>query len=88
MSASAVNSPYASLANGGTFIGSTIALADDLHLRFGEISLSPEREPFNVNSYSMVDQLTGHRSLYDLRTREPARWRACRGISRAGAAWA
>jgi len=78
MGASAVNSPYASLANGGTFIGSTIALADDLHLRFGEISLSPEREPFNINSYSMVDQLSGPRPLYDLR--------AARG-SMAGVSW-
>lgn len=69
MSASAVNSPYASLANGGSFIGSTIALADDLHLRFGEISLSPEREPFNVNVFSSVDDLIGQqRPLYDLRT--------------------
>jgi hypothetical protein len=67
MSAAAVNSPYASLANGGSFIGSTIALADDLHLRFGEISLSPEREPFNVNAYSAVDDLIGQRPLYDLR---------------------
>lgn len=68
MSATAVNSPYASLANGGSFVGSTIALADDLHLRFGEISLSPEREPFNVNAYSAVDNLLGPRALYDLRT--------------------
>ncbi|HVZ69554.1 MAG TPA: hypothetical protein VG891_08815 [Rhizomicrobium sp.] len=68
MSASAVNSPYASLANGGSFIGSTIALADDLHLRFGEISLSPEREPFTVNAYSAMDQFFGPRPLYDLRT--------------------
>jgi hypothetical protein len=67
MSASGVNSPYASLANGGTFVGSTIALADDLHLRFGGVSLSPEREPFGVNSYSMVDELSGQHSLYDLR---------------------
>jgi hypothetical protein len=67
MSAAAVNSPYASLANGGSFIGSTIALADDLHLRFGEISLSPEREPFSVNAYSAIDRLSNPRALYDLR---------------------
>jgi hypothetical protein len=67
MSASAVNSPYASLANGGSFIGSTIALADDLHLRFGEISLSPEREPFAVSPYSAMDQFYGPHPLYDLR---------------------
>jgi hypothetical protein len=67
LSASAVNSPYASLADGGTFVGSTIALADDLHLRFGEVSLSPEHERFNINSYSMIDQLTDPRALYQLR---------------------
>jgi hypothetical protein len=79
MSGTAVNSPYASLANGGSFIGSTIALADDLHLRFGEISLSPEREPFNVNAYSAVDNLIGQqRPLYDLR--------AARGTM-AGVSW-
>jgi len=72
MSASAVNSPYASLANGGSFIGSTIALADDLHLRFGEISLTPEREPFAVNEYSVMDQFFGPRPLYDLRTAQGA----------------
>jgi len=72
MSAAAVNSPYASLANGGSFIGSTIALADDLHLRFGEISLTPEREPFAVNLYSPMDQFFGPRPLYDLRTAQGA----------------
>jgi hypothetical protein len=68
ISAAAVNSPYASLADGGSFVGSTIALADDLHLRFGEVSLSPEREPFYVSAYSAIDRLAGSRPLYDMRS--------------------
>ncbi len=68
LSASAVNSPYASLANGGSFVGSTIALASDLHLRFGEVLLSPEQGRFNVNAYSLADQFDGTRPFYDLRS--------------------
>ncbi|HSZ75074.1 MAG TPA: S8 family peptidase [Rhizomicrobium sp.] len=68
MSASAVNSPYASLADGGSFVGTTIALASDLRFRFGEASLSPYHTPFAVDSYSMVDQLEGPQTTYALRT--------------------
>jgi subtilisin family serine protease len=68
MSASAVNSPYASLANGGSFIGTTIALASDLRFRFGEASLGAYRDPFAVDTYSMVDQIEGQPTSYDLRT--------------------
>jgi|GEM_PF-684761 len=68
LSASAVNSPYASLASGGSFVGTTIALADDLHLRFGEVSLSGDRQSFDVNPYSLIDRASGPRALYDLRS--------------------
>ncbi|HEX4533407.1 MAG TPA: S8 family serine peptidase, partial [Rhizomicrobium sp.] len=43
MSASAVNSPYLSLTDGGAFLGTTVALGDNLHLRLGESSLTPVR---------------------------------------------
>jgi hypothetical protein len=38
-SASAVNSPYATLANGGSFVDATVDLSDSVHLSFGEASL-------------------------------------------------
>lgn len=66
-SASAVNSPYASLTNGGNFLGTTIALADDLHFRFGASSLSAEHAQFDVPVYSMAAQLQGPLPLYDQR---------------------
>lgn len=58
-SASAVNAPYASLTGGGNFVGATIALADDLHFRFGASSLDPRRPGFDVPSASMLAQLQG-----------------------------
>lgn len=66
-SASAVNSPYASLTNGGGFVGATIALADDLHFRFGESALDPQRPDFEVPVYSMVSQIAGPAPLFDRR---------------------
>ncbi|HEV2561681.1 MAG TPA: S8 family peptidase [Rhizomicrobium sp.] len=66
-SASAVNSPYAGFTNGGNFVGATVALADDLHFRFGESSLDPQRADFEVPVYSMVAQLQGPLPLYDQR---------------------
>lgn len=68
LSASAVNSPYAALASGGSFVGTTVALADDLHLRLGQVSLSGERQPFSINPYSLIDRASGPRALYDLRS--------------------
>ena len=72
MSATAVNSPYASLANGGSFVGTTIALASDLRFRFGEASLGAYHDPFAVDTYSMVDQLEGPQTSYALRTVDAA----------------
>jgi hypothetical protein len=37
--ASAVNSPYATLANGGSFVDTTVDLSDSLHLSLGEAAL-------------------------------------------------
>jgi len=67
MQATAVNSPYASLTNGGSFIGTNIALADDLHLRFGQSVLTPEHGDYEVPVFSMVNQLLGPQAQYDQR---------------------
>jgi hypothetical protein len=55
LSRDAVNSPYAALA-GSSYFSSTIALADDVHLRLGEFAQGPQRA-----------QLEGPQPLYDLR---------------------
>jgi len=44
LSASAVNSPYASLTDGGNYIGTTINLADGLNLRSGFSWLAPDSQ--------------------------------------------
>ena len=67
MSAAAVNSPYLSLTDGGAFVGTTIALADDLHLRFGESALTPQRNTFVVPTYSLLAQVQGNPLYYDQR---------------------
>jgi subtilisin family serine protease len=67
MQATAVNSPYASLTNGGSFIGTSIALADDVHLRFGQSVLTPQRGDYQVPVFSMVSQLLGPQTQYDQR---------------------
>ena len=67
LSAGAVNSPYAALTNGGSYLGSTIALADDVHLRIGESILDPQRPEYQVPTFSYLSQLEGPQPLYDLR---------------------
>ena len=44
LSASAVNSPYASLTNGGDYVGTTVNLADGLNVRTGFSWMNPDRE--------------------------------------------
>jgi subtilisin family serine protease len=67
MSAAAVNSPYASLTNGGSFIGTTVSLADDVHMRFGQSELTPQYGSYEVPVFSMVSQLQGPQAQYDQR---------------------
>ena len=67
LSASAVNSPYAGLTNGGSYLGSTIALADDVHMRLGESILDPQRAEYQVPEFSYLAQLEGPQALYNLR---------------------
>lgn len=56
-SASGVNSPYASLADGGDFVGATVALADNLHFRIGEVKLGAESDALDGPVYSLEAQL-------------------------------
>ena len=44
LSASAVNSPYASLTDGGNYVGATVNLADGLNIRTGVSWMSPDRQ--------------------------------------------
>ncbi len=59
-SASAVNSPYSSLADGGSFVGATVALADDLHFSIGEANLGARHNDLDTPVYSLADQLQDH----------------------------
>jgi hypothetical protein len=67
LSAGAVNSPYAALTNGGSYLGSTIALDDGVHLRFGESMLDPQRPEYQVPEFAYLAQLQGPQTMYDLR---------------------
>jgi subtilisin family serine protease len=66
-SAAAVNSPYASLTDGGSFVGTTVRLADDLHASVTQSFLTPERQDFSFNPYSKVTQLMGTPREFDQR---------------------
>jgi subtilisin family serine protease len=67
LSAAAVNSPYASLTNGGSYLGSTVQLADDVHMRFGESILDPQRPEYQTPTFAYLSQLEGPQPLYDMR---------------------
>ncbi len=67
ISAGAVNSPYAALTNGGSYLGSTVALADDMHVRFGESILDPQHAEYQVPEFAYLSQLEGPQTEYDLR---------------------
>ena len=58
-SASALASPYASLTDGGNFVGATIALANDLHVNLTAASLSPRQADFTVPSALRLIELQG-----------------------------
>lgn len=69
-SASALNSPYVSLTDGGNFIGSTVNFSDTLRFQFGATSLAPQSAEFQVPDHPMVDQLMGPQPLLDPRRAE------------------
>jgi subtilisin family serine protease len=68
LSASAVNSPYAAFTTGGNYLATNVDLADNLHFRFGESSLTPTVQHFEVPVYSMLAQTEGPGLQYDQRT--------------------
>ncbi len=56
LSASAINSPYASLTDGGNYVGTTINLADGLDVRTGYSWLAPQYQQLGLTSGSEFAQ--------------------------------
>ena len=67
-SASALNSSYASLSSGGAYIGMSLALADGLHLSFGQASSAPGYNPYLLSPRLAVAGLGGASLPYDARS--------------------
>lgn len=67
MSASAVNSPYAALTSGGSYLGTTVALSDTMRVRFGQSMLDPQAPEYQVAQFSYLAQLEGPQPMYDMR---------------------
>ncbi|HTQ12957.1 MAG TPA: S8 family peptidase [Rhizomicrobium sp.] len=63
----AMNSPYASLTNGGSFIGTNVAVSDDVHLRFGASELTAQHGIYDVPVFSMASQVMGPQAAYSQR---------------------
>jgi subtilisin family serine protease len=68
LSGSALNSPYESFTDGGSFVGATIALASDLRMNFGQSQLGTERPEFEVPVFSYLAQVQGPQARLDQRT--------------------
>jgi subtilisin family serine protease len=66
-SATALNSPYVSLTDGGSYVGSTVQLTDSLRFNFGASSMTPQTAEFEVAAYPMISQLAGPQTQYDQR---------------------
>lgn len=67
LSASGVNSPYVSLADGGNYVGTSIDLADDLHVRFAQASVTPQKAEYEVPVFAYLTQTMGPNTQYDRR---------------------
>lgn len=67
-SASAVNSPYASIADGGSFASLNFAPADDLHLSLGGASLAPGADFYAMGPSETVARLGGAPVGYSTRS--------------------
>ncbi|HEY2069617.1 MAG TPA: S8 family peptidase [Rhizomicrobium sp.] len=67
MQAAAVNSPYASFTDGGSFLGTNIQVADGVHVRFGASELGVQRGEYEAPVFSMVSQLQGPQAAYSQR---------------------
>jgi hypothetical protein len=68
LSGAALNSPYQSFTDGGSFVGTTIALASDLRLSFGQSVLGTDRPEFEVPVFSYLAQVMGPQTVFDQRT--------------------
>jgi hypothetical protein len=66
--AAAVNSPYAAIADGGSFLSTTIDLGDSLHLTLGEASLASGLKSFASGPDMALARLGGLNSFYDTRS--------------------
>jgi len=58
-STSALGSPYASLADGGNFVGTTVTLASSLHVNLAAASLAPRSADFALPSALRLIELQG-----------------------------
>jgi len=67
-SASAVNSPYAALASGGSFASFNFMPADDVRLSIGGASLAPGADLYSLNPADTVARLGGSPIGYDTRS--------------------
>jgi len=68
LSGSALNSPYESFTDGGSFVGATVALASDLRVSFGQSDRGKESADFEVPVFSYLSQVEGPQSQIDQRT--------------------
>ncbi|MBV9991641.1 MAG: hypothetical protein JOZ72_10145 [Alphaproteobacteria bacterium] len=67
-SAGAVNSPYASVANGGSYLASSVALSDGLRFTFGEASLGQGLSAYTTSPAATVARLGGAPDPFDTRS--------------------
>ncbi|MGN6147032.1 MAG: S8 family peptidase [Rhizomicrobium sp.] len=68
LSGSALNSPYQSFTDGGSFVGATLALASDLRMSFGQSQLGTDRAEYEVPVFSYLAQVQGPQTRFDQRT--------------------
>ena len=67
LSAATLNSPYASLAGGGNFVGATAALADDLHLSVGSANLAPGYSSYSRDVAAALTRMGSGANPFSLR---------------------
>lgn len=67
LSAGTLNGSYASLANGGDFLGATAALADDLHLSIASVSLAPGYSSYSRDATTALARIGSGTNPFSLR---------------------
>ncbi len=60
------NSPYALLTDGGSYVGSTFPLTDNLQARVGAFAIDPQRPQFGAGAFSYFDQVEGQQAVYEM----------------------